>query len=105
YLVIEHDVPVYRIHTIGMGNVTPKPAADGSKPRRISGGRVEIALLKNNLGDLETAQNAAGTPLQQTADQALPQSAEPAEKKAEPEKPKSDQEKPKTDQPNPDQPK
>ena len=101
YLVIEHEVPVYRIHTIGMGNVAPKPAADGSKPRRINGGRVEIALLKNNLGDLESAQNtAAGTSQQPTANQALPQSDQPVDKtKAAPEKPKSEQEKPKTEEP------
>jgi outer membrane protein OmpA-like peptidoglycan-associated protein len=57
YLVIEHEIPVYRIFTVGMGNVPAKPAADGTKPRRISGGRVEIALLHNSLADMQ-AQNA-----------------------------------------------
>jgi outer membrane protein OmpA-like peptidoglycan-associated protein len=57
YLVIEHEIPVYRIFTVGMGNVPAKPAADGTKPRRISGGRVEIALLHNSLAEMQ-AQNA-----------------------------------------------
>ncbi len=53
YLVIEHEIPVYRIFTVGMGNVPAKPTADGTKPRRISGGRVEIALLHNSLADMQ----------------------------------------------------
>lgn len=50
YLVLNHEVPVYRIYTVGMGNA-PIQAADGKKTR-IRGGRVEISLLKNGLGDL-----------------------------------------------------
>jgi len=56
YLVVEHEVPVYRIYTVGMGNVPAKPAADGTKARRISGGRVEIALLRNGLAEMQSAQ-------------------------------------------------
>jgi len=50
YLVLEHNVPVYRIYTVGMGNA-PIQAEDG-KVYRTRGGRVEISLLKNNIGDL-----------------------------------------------------
>jgi outer membrane protein OmpA-like peptidoglycan-associated protein len=50
YLVLNHDIPVYRIFVVGMGNA-PKNDADG-KPIRISGGRVEVSLLKNNLDQL-----------------------------------------------------
>ena len=58
YLVINHDVPVYRIYTVGMGNAVPaKATADGSKPKRIRGGRVEISLLHNGLADFQNAQN------------------------------------------------
>jgi outer membrane protein OmpA-like peptidoglycan-associated protein len=64
YLVIEHEIPVYRIYTVGMGNVPPKPAADGTKPRRISGGRVEISLLRNGISDLQ-AQSQSQTPATQ----------------------------------------
>jgi outer membrane protein OmpA-like peptidoglycan-associated protein len=40
YLVLNHDVPVYRIYTLGMGNAPLPVAADGSKARRTNGGRV-----------------------------------------------------------------
>jgi len=44
YLVLNHNIPVYRIYMIGMGNA---PVEDGTKTARISGGRVEVSLLKN----------------------------------------------------------
>ena len=47
YLVLNHDVPVYRIYTVGMGNA-PLQAEDG-KLHRGRGGRVEINLMKNSL--------------------------------------------------------
>jgi outer membrane protein OmpA-like peptidoglycan-associated protein len=49
YLVLTHDVPVYRIYTVGMGNA-PLPSEDG-KLHRTRGGRVEINLLKNSLAE------------------------------------------------------
>ena len=57
YLVLNHDIPVYRIYLVGMGNApVPATAAAGTetapKPKRITGGRVEISLLKNNLEQL-----------------------------------------------------
>ena len=54
YLVLNHDVPVYRIYVVGMGNA-PVPSAsadDQSKTKRTSGGRVEVSLLKNDLEQL-----------------------------------------------------
>jgi outer membrane protein OmpA-like peptidoglycan-associated protein len=54
YLVLNHDVPVYRIYVVGMGNA-PVPSAstdDSAKTKRTSGGRVEISLLKNDLEQL-----------------------------------------------------
>jgi outer membrane protein OmpA-like peptidoglycan-associated protein len=58
YLVLNHDVPVFRIYTVGMGNA-PLQAEDG-KMRRARGGSVEISLLKNGLGDL--AANGSSSP-------------------------------------------
>lgn len=58
YFVINHDIPVYRIYTVGMGNV-PVKTAEG-KTRRLTGGRVQVALLKNGIGDLN--QQMAQTP-------------------------------------------
>src|ERR1700743_1404260 len=55
-LGLNHEIPVYRIYTVGMGNA-PIQAEDG-KVRRQKGGKVEISLLKNGLGDLN-ANNTA----------------------------------------------
>ena len=59
YLVLNHDVPVYRIYTVGMGNA-PIQAEDG-KMHRARGGRVEISLLQNSLGDMAAAGNTTST--------------------------------------------
>ncbi len=54
YLVLNHDIPVYRIYLVGMGNA-PLPSSDETaKTKRISGGRVEISLLKNDLEQLSS---------------------------------------------------
>jgi outer membrane protein OmpA-like peptidoglycan-associated protein len=68
YLVLNHDIPVYRIYLVGMGNApVPATAAAGTetapKPKRITGGRVEISLLKNNLEQLAST-GTAPTPSQ-----------------------------------------
>jgi len=67
YLVLNHDIPVYRIYLVGMGNA-PVPSAANStdaKPKRISGGRVEVSLLKNNLEQLaSTGTTASSAPTQ-----------------------------------------
>src|SRR6266853_1305874 len=57
YLVLNHEIPVYRIYTVGMGNA-PIQAEEG-KIRRQKGGRVEISLLKNGLGDLNASNNGS----------------------------------------------
>jgi len=49
YLVLNHDIPVYRIYLVGMGNA---PSTDDAKARHISGGLVEVSLLKNDLEQL-----------------------------------------------------
>jgi len=64
YLVLNHEIPVYRIYVVGMGNA-PVPSAnteEQAKTKRTSGGRVEISLLKNDLEHL-----AATTPDQAPA--------------------------------------
>ena len=57
YLVLTHEVPVYRIYTVGMGNA-PSASEDG-KLHRARGGRVEVNLLKNGLGDLNPTSASA----------------------------------------------
>jgi len=59
YLVLNHDIPVYRIYLVGMGNA-PVPSDEASKTKRINGGRVEISLLKN---DLEQLSANTGAPM------------------------------------------
>ncbi|MBZ5599716.1 MAG: OmpA family protein [Acidobacteriia bacterium] len=51
YLVLNHEIPVYRIYVVGMGNA-PTPNAEESSKKHVSGGRVEISLLKNDLEQL-----------------------------------------------------
>ena len=63
YLVLNHDIPVYRIYLVGMGNA-PVPSDEASKSKHISGGRVEVSLLKN---DLEQLSANTGAPM--TGDQ------------------------------------
>ncbi|HWC15495.1 MAG TPA: OmpA family protein [Terriglobales bacterium] len=71
YLVINHDIPLYRIYTIGVGNAAVKSTEEGATPKRIRGGRVEVALLKNGIADLAQQQNAGvqGAPYQPGAQQ------------------------------------
>jgi outer membrane protein OmpA-like peptidoglycan-associated protein len=54
YLVLNHEIPGYRIYMMGMGNA-PVPAEDGTTAKHSSGGRVEINVLKNDL--LSSAQH------------------------------------------------
>src|SRR6266699_5080729 len=56
YLVENHEIPVYRIYVLGMGNAPVQTTADaGQKPKRMSGGRVEVSLLKNDLEQLASS--------------------------------------------------
>jgi outer membrane protein OmpA-like peptidoglycan-associated protein len=67
YLVENHEIPVYRIYVVGMGNA-PAPSAtaeEGAKPKRMSGGRVEVSLLKNDLEQLASSSNGTTTNVNQ----------------------------------------
>ena len=59
YLVINSDVPVYRVHVLGMGNA-PIKAEDGST-QRVRGARVEVSLLKNDLETLQASNGGAAS--------------------------------------------
>jgi outer membrane protein OmpA-like peptidoglycan-associated protein len=67
YLVLNHDIPVYRIYVVGMGNAPVQSANADDKTKRTSGGRVEVSLLKN---DLETLASTSAAPT--TQDQPAP---------------------------------
>jgi outer membrane protein OmpA-like peptidoglycan-associated protein len=63
YLVENHEIPVYRIYVLGMGNAPIQSANtaqdQGAKPKRMSGGRVEVSLMKNDLEQLASSSNGA----------------------------------------------
>ena len=61
YLVLNHEIPVYRIYLVGMGNTPTAASDDTAKSKRISGGRVEISLLKNDLEQLSSNTGAPAT--------------------------------------------
>jgi outer membrane protein OmpA-like peptidoglycan-associated protein len=61
YLVLNHEIPVYRIYLVGMGNApVPSSTDDTAKSKHASGGRVEVSLLKN---DLEQLSSNSGAPM------------------------------------------
>jgi outer membrane protein OmpA-like peptidoglycan-associated protein len=65
YMVLNHEIPVYRIYLVGMGNAPVAGTDTDAKTKHISGGRVEISLLKNDLEQLSSNSSAPTT----TADQ------------------------------------
>src|SRR5271166_5176582 len=69
YLVLNHEIPVYRIYLVGMGNAPVAGADADAKTKHISGGRVEISLLKN---DLEQLSSNSSAPMTTTPDQPPP---------------------------------
>jgi outer membrane protein OmpA-like peptidoglycan-associated protein len=60
YLVLSHEIPVYRIYLVGMGNA-PMAGDEEGKSKHITGGRVEISLLKNDLEQLSSNSSAPMT--------------------------------------------
>jgi outer membrane protein OmpA-like peptidoglycan-associated protein len=55
YLVLNHEIPVYRIFVVGMGNAPAATDDQTAKSKRISGGRVEVSLLKNDVEQLSAS--------------------------------------------------
>lgn len=65
YLVLNHEIPVYRIYVLGMGNAPVQASAQqGKTARRTSGGRVEVSLLKNDVDQLSAQNTAPGVSTQ-----------------------------------------
>jgi outer membrane protein OmpA-like peptidoglycan-associated protein len=61
YMVLSHEIPVYRIFLVGMGNAPIAGTDADAKTKHISGGRVEISLLKNDLEQLSSNSSAPST--------------------------------------------
>jgi len=66
YLVEEHQIPVYRLHAVALGNVQAASATSGdedSKPERVRTSSVHLRLMENSLAAQASAtpQSAAGS--------------------------------------------
>jgi len=62
YLVENHEIPVYRIYVLGMGNAPVQSTGEATAtetPKRMSGGRVEVSLLKNDVEQLASGGGSA----------------------------------------------
>lgn len=59
YLVTEHQVPLYKIHEIGMGNASLENAQGSSSRRHRS--IVEVTLMHNSLSTLSASNTGAST--------------------------------------------
>jgi outer membrane protein OmpA-like peptidoglycan-associated protein len=66
YMVLNHEIPVYRIYLVGMGNAPVAGTDADAKTKHISGGRVEISLLKNDLEQLSSNSAAPVTSADQS---------------------------------------
>lgn len=73
YFVLNHEIPVYRIYLVGMGNAPTPEAANSTETakttKHYNGGRVEVSLLKN---DLEQLSSNSGAPAMGTDQQQQP---------------------------------
>jgi outer membrane protein OmpA-like peptidoglycan-associated protein len=59
YLVINHQIPVYRIYELGLGNAKVQTSSEDATAKPAHGSRVEVTLLKNSVGDLQASQQPA----------------------------------------------
>jgi len=74
YLVTEHQIPVYRIHQVAMGNAKIE-SADGTSS---TGSVVRVSTMQNSLAALNSSSSNAGSPIgatQQSSAQPSPQGA------------------------------
>ncbi len=74
YLVTEHQIPVYRIHQVAMGNAKIE-TADGTSS---TGSVVRVSTMQNSLAALNSTSSNAGSPIgatQQSSAQPSPQGA------------------------------
>jgi outer membrane protein OmpA-like peptidoglycan-associated protein len=65
YMVLNHDIPLYRIYLVGMGNAPAAGEEQEAHARHMSGGRVEISLMKNDLEQLSSNSAPSAIPDQQ----------------------------------------
>ena len=62
YLVLNHEIPAYRIYAMGMGNA-PATAEEASTGKRSGRNRIEVSVLKNSVDQLaSTSPSEASAP-------------------------------------------
>lgn len=61
YLVTEHQIPVYRMHSVALGNA-PLATSDDEKPARVRTSSVHIRLMENSLAAQGAAPPNGATP-------------------------------------------
>jgi len=62
YLVLNREIPAYRIYVVAMGNAPVKTGEGGTTARHTGSSRVEISVLKNNLDQVaSTSASGAST--------------------------------------------
>ncbi len=89
YLVINHEIPVYRVYTLGMGNAKLQAASQtastdqaSEKPARpYRGPRVEVSVLKNSSVD-QLNQQAMATPNSNSSVTSQPAQQQPSPNQA-----------------------
>jgi outer membrane protein OmpA-like peptidoglycan-associated protein len=57
YLVLNHEIPRYRIYALGMGN-GPMSGKEQTAGKRSSGSRVEVSVLKNSVDQLASTSSS-----------------------------------------------
>jgi len=62
YLVAEHQIPIYRMHFVALGNQASEAGNDNQKPERVRTSSVHLVLMENSL-----AARAAASPQSATA--------------------------------------
>lgn len=67
YLVEQHQIPVYRIHQLGLGN-----APEGSDGTKVTGSVVHVTLVQNSLAALNSTTNSGSSPIGATQNPAQP---------------------------------
>jgi len=57
YLVTEHQIPVYRLHTVALGNapIASTTASETETPQKVRASSVHIRLMENSLAAREAS--------------------------------------------------
>ena len=63
YLVVDHQIPVYRIHLIALGNAPIATDANTDNKQQLRGSLVHVTLMHNSLAGLNSTDASASSPI------------------------------------------